>query len=128
MIAGTGIDLVEVGRIIQELEKHGKSFVKKIFTKAEIEYCEQKTNIAIRAQHYAGRFAAKEAFFKAIGTGWRGGIHWNDVEVINDQLGKPGLNLNGKAVEIIEKMEVNSIHISISHTKNTAIAIVILEN
>jgi len=127
MLIGIGIDLVEVERMKNELLKHEDSFIKKIFTEKEIDYCEQKANIAIRAQHYAGRFAAKEAFFKAIGTGWRNGIRWGDVEVVNDELGKPNFNLQRKAKEVVETMNVSTIHISISHTKNIATANVILE-
>lgn len=128
MIVGTGIDLIEVSRMETALQKKDNGLIKKIFTKLEIDYCKRKANVAIQSQHYAGRFAAKESFFKAIGTGWRGGIHWKDVEVVNDEFGKPDLALKGKAKEIVKKMNVNAIHLSISHTKKTATAIVILEN
>lgn len=123
MILGQGIDIIEVNRIQKAIEK-SKSFKEKIFTANEINYCESKNN---KFQAYSVRFAAKEAFFKAIGTGWAKGMKWTDVEVYNNDEGKPFLKLHGIALEISEKNNVCNIHLSLSHIKDTAIASVILE-
>ncbi len=122
MIIGIGTDIAEVARIAKSIEN--KSFKGKVFSKNEITYCEAKAN---KAESFAARFAAKEAFFKALGTGWRGGMAFNEVEVLNDELGKPTLNVFGKTFEIIEEKKIKTIHVSLSHTKETAIAMVILE-
>lgn len=122
MIIGIGTDLADVERIAQSIEKAG--FKEKIFSKNEIIYCESKAN---KAESYAARFAAKEALFKALGTGWRGGMAFNEVEVVNDELGKPSIQLIGETAKIIEKRNIKSIHVSLSHIKKTAIATVMLE-
>ena len=122
MIIGLGTDLVEVERMAKSIETTG--FREKIFSPGEIVYCESKIN---KAERYAARFAAKEAFFKALGTGWRGAMGFNEVEVINDELGKPSINLLGGAKKIISERKINTIHLSISHTRYIATATVILE-
>lgn len=122
MIIGIGTDIVEVARIAKSIEKI--AFRVKVFSKIEITYCETKKN---KAESYAARFAAKEAFFKALGTGWRGGMAFNEVEIKNDKLGKPTLNITGKTAKIIKKINIKTIHVSLSHTKETAIAMVVLE-
>ena len=122
MIIGIGTDIVEVARIAKSIEK--TSFKEKIFSKIEIIYCETKKN---KAESFAARFAAKEAFFKALGTGWRGGMAFNEVEIKNDELGKPTLNVLGKTAKIIAKNKIKTIHVSLSHTKETAMAMVVLE-
>jgi holo-[acyl-carrier protein] synthase len=127
MIFGIGIDIIEIDRIKAELEKHEDRFCKMVFTEDEIKYCENATNLDVRAQHFAGRFAGKEAFFKAIGTGWRGGIGWKDVEIVNDKLGKPSLILKNKSHKAIEREKIANIQLSISHSKNYATAVVVLE-
>jgi len=127
MIIGTGIDIVRVKRIAKLISEKKRSFIKKLFTQKEIDYCEEGPNIAISSQHYAGRFAAKEAFLKALGTGWRNGISWQDVEIINDKKGKPILTLHGKAKKILQKNNIRNINLSISHTRSDAVAMVILE-
>lgn len=127
MITGTGIDIVRVKRITKLISEKQKSFTAKLFTQKEIDYCEEGTNIKISAQHYAGRFAAKEAFLKALGTGWRNGISWQDVEIVNDDYGKPVLKLYKKAKTILKKNNINNIHLSIAHTRKDAVAMVILE-
>lgn len=124
MIFGIGIDIIEVSRMDKQISGDGSSFQKRIFTEHEINYCETKKN---KAQHYAARFSAKEAFFKAIGTGWRNGLTWQEIEIINDDLGKPVIVLHGKAKEFIEKNLIKNIHLSLSHVKETAVAVVILE-
>lgn len=125
MILGTGLDLAEVGRIRAAIERYGRRFVERIFTPAEIAYVERKVN---RFERYAGRFAAKEAGMKAIGTGWRRGVRWRDFEVANLPSGKPTLLLHGEAARISEQMGVTSISVSITHTAQVGVAFVILES
>jgi holo-[acyl-carrier protein] synthase len=122
MIIGIGTDLAEVHRIAKSIEKDG--FKEKVFSKAEISYCEAKTH---KAENFAARFAAKEAFFKALGTGWRGGMAFNEVELVNDELGKPTLNIVGQTAEIIKEKNIKMIHVSLSHIKDLAMATVVLE-
>ncbi len=122
MIFGIGIDNIEVDRVRKQLEKN--RFKEKIFSPAEIEYCDNRKNFAER---YAARFAAKEAFLKAIGTGWRGGLAFNEIEVLNDKLGKPVLKLYGKVKAFVEENGLENIHVSLTHLKNYASAIVIIE-
>lgn len=122
MILGIGTDIVEVARIAKSIETI--EFREKIFSAIEIAYCETKTH---KAESYAARFAAKEAFFKALGTGWRGGMAFNEVEISNDTLGKPWLRVLGKTAEILAEKNIEKMHVSLSHTKATAIAMVILE-
>ena len=124
LIFGIGIDIIEVARMEKQISDGGSSFQKRIFTENEITYCEQKRN---KAQHYAARFSAKEAFFKAIGTGWRNGLTWKEIEVLNDDLGKPNIFLHGKTKQFIEDNHIKNIHLSLSHLKETAVAVVILE-
>ncbi len=123
MIIGLGTDIAEVERIAKSIENI--AFKEKVFSKTEIAYCETKTN---KAENYAARFAAKEAFFKALGTGWRGAMAFNEVEVVNDELGKPTINLLGEAINILKERNITIIHISLSHTKTMAMATVILES
>ncbi len=123
MIIGVGTDIIEVDRIERLLSKQ-KKFKERIFTPGEIEYCEHKIN---KAQNYAARFAVKEALLKAIGTGWREGVAFKEIEIVNNEKGKPGLILSGTAKTITEKMGVMNIQVSISHLKDLAIGIVILE-
>ena len=101
-------------------------FGERVFTPAEREYCDAKGVAA--AQSYAGRFAAKEAFLKALKTGWRGKITWRDIEVINDTDGVPSLNISGEAAAMLSDIGAVSIHLSISHTSEHAVAHVILES
>ena len=124
MILGTGVDLAEVGRIRSAIERYGDRFVQRIYTAAEIAYVERKAN---RFERYAGRFAAKEAGMKAIGTGWKRGVRWQDFEVSNLPSGRPTLRLHGVAAQLAEKMGVKSISLSITHTAEMGMAQVILE-
>ena len=124
MILGTGIDVTETARIEQALARHGTRFCRRIYTPGEIRYCERFKN---RAERYAARFAAKEAAFKALGTGWRGGIQWVDAEVSHQRSGKPDLVLHGVASETANRLGVTRISLSMSHGEQFAIAIVILE-
>jgi holo-[acyl-carrier protein] synthase len=123
MIYGIGTDMIETARVKKSMETIG-GFREKIFGEAEIGYCESKAN---KYEHYAGRFAAKEAFMKAIGTGWRNGIAFREIEIVNDGLGKPGLKLSGKALGFTRDNGIGRSQISISHIKDMATAIVVLE-
>jgi holo-[acyl-carrier protein] synthase len=126
MIVGTGVDLCEVERIEKALAAtHGARLRERVYTAAEIAYSERKAN---RFERYAARFAAKEAGMKALGTGWRGGIGWRDLEVANLPSGRPTLRLHGKAAEIAERLGVRNISLSITHTAQQAMALVILES
>lgn len=124
MILGTGVDLAEVGRIREAIERHGERFIQRIYTEAEVAYVERKAN---RFERYAGRFAAKEAGMKAIGTGWKRGVRWQDFEVANLASGRPTLRLHGEAARIAEAMGVKTISLSITHTAELGMAHVILE-
>jgi len=123
LIFGIGTDIIEVDRIHKVMERD-IGFRDKIFTGHEVEYCESKRH---KYQHYAARFSAKEAFLKAIGTGWRFGIRFADIEVTHDELGKPEINVYGKAKEWCEQESVSKIHVSLSHLKEMATAVVIVE-
>ena len=124
MIVGTGIDIAEVPRIREVIERHGERFLKRIFTEGEIQYCESKAN---RVERYAARFAAKEAGMKAIGTGWNHGVRWRDLEVARKPGGRPTLVLHGKAAEFAAKLGATNIALSLTHTTEQAFAQVILE-
>lgn len=123
MIIGTGIDIIEVERVAVKLSKEN-GFRELVFSQKEIDYCETKTN---KYEHYAARFAAKEAFLKAAGTGWASGTAFNEIEISNDEEGKPVLNLLGGTASLITSLEINKITVSLSHIKTMATAIVILE-
>ena len=125
MIVGTGVDLCEVGRLREAMERHGDRFKQRIFTDREIAYSERKANLYER---YAARFAAKEAGMKALGTGWRGGIGWRDFEVTNLSSGRPTLAFHGKAGEIANRLGVRNVALSLTHTRDQAMAMVILED
>ena len=124
MILGTGIDIAEVERIREAAERHGQRFIGRIFTPAEIAYVESKAN---RFERYAARFAAKEAAMKAIGTGWRRGVRWQDFEVTNLRSGRPTLVLHGVAAAIAGNLGVKAISLSLTHTASQGMAVVILE-
>jgi len=123
MIKGIGVDMVEIGRV-RKLIEHDRGFAARIFTAREIAYCESKFS---KAQHYAARFTAKEAFFKALGTGFRDGMGWQDVEVENDSLGKPQLRLAAVALEQFKKRKLRKALLSLSHTRDMAVALVVIE-
>ena len=114
-----GIDLVDFGKIEELLQNHGERFLKRVFTQAEQDSAEKSRN---RVEKLAGRFAAKEAVLKLVGTGWRGKIAWTDIEVINNELGEPKVNITGEVKAIAEKLGISQISISITHTANFAIA------
>jgi holo-[acyl-carrier protein] synthase len=121
---GVGIDVIEVSRIQKEISKEDGGFKTKVFTQGEINYCETQST---KAQNYAARFAAKEAFFKAMGTGWSNGYAWAEVEVARDSAGKPYIITHGKVKEFLKQNRISNVHVSLSHVKETATAIVSLE-
>ena len=121
MILGIGTDIVLVARIEEALEKYGERFVRRIFTDEERRYCEAQKH---KFQHYAARFAAKEAFSKAIGTGITGDMTWTSVEVVKIRTGEPFLRVHGK---IAEKYGDCTLHVSLSHTSESALAMVAIE-
>ncbi|HEY7679990.1 MAG TPA: holo-ACP synthase [Terriglobia bacterium] len=124
MIVGIGVDIAEVARLRQAIERHGERFLHRVFTPLEISYCQRHRN---RYDRFAARFAAKEAAMKALGTGWRRGISWRDLEVINAPSGKPSLNLTGRAQEIFRSLGGTRVLLSLTHTDDYALAQVIIE-
>ena len=118
-VIGIGTDIVECLRIAQMIERHGELFLHRVFTLREIEYCSARR---AATQHYAGRWAAKEAVLKALGTGWVRGISWRDVEVHNEPGGKPLIRLSGGAREACERRGIAEMLISISHCRSHATA------
>ncbi len=125
MIVGTGIDIAEVPRIAESIEKFGERFLNRIFTDGERRYCDSKAN---KHERYAARFAAKEAGMKAIGTGWNHGVRWRDVEVVRMAGARPTIQFHGKAAEFAAKLGTRNVSLSLTHTKDHAIAQVILES
>jgi holo-[acyl-carrier protein] synthase len=124
MIVGLGVDITEVDRIAAAIERHGRAFLNRIFTASEIAYCEKHRD---RAERFAGRFAAKEAAMKALGTGWARGVRWVDIEVAREASGKPTLKLAGASRAIADGLGVKNIALTITHTGNMALALVIFE-
>ena len=125
MIVGLGVDVAEVSRIEAAIERRGRAFIERVFTPSEIAYCEKHRN---RAERFAGRFAAKEAAMKALGTGWARGVRWVDIEVLREPTGKPTLNLMGQTRAIADYLGVRSISLSITHSGDMALAQVIFED
>lgn len=124
MILGIGTDIFEVARLKRTMEKD-PSFIESVFTQTEINYCHPRKR---KEQNYAARYAAKEALMKALGTGWRDGIKFTDIEIENNKLGKPEMFLTGIAKRVADKLGVKSIHLSMSHTNEIANAFVIINN
>jgi holo-[acyl-carrier protein] synthase len=120
MLAGIGVDIVDIARIEAAINRHGRQFINRVFTKAEIKYCSSRHR---PAQNYAARFAAKEAVFKILRTGLSGGIRWTDVEIINDPAGCPSARLRRAARDTAQRLHITKIHLSISHTHSLSIAI-----
>ena len=125
MIVGIGIDVAEVKRIRAVIESQGERFLRRVFTLDEVAYCEQFKN---KYERYAGRFAAKDAGMKALGTGWSRGVRWVDVEVVRQRGGRPTLELKGEARKIADGLGVKHVALSITHTVEQAIAQVIFES
>ena len=118
-VLGIGTDIVECLRIAQMIERHAEQFIARVYTQKEIEYCSVRK---AATQHYSGRWAAKEAVLKALGTGWARGITWRDIEVLNDGDGQPGIHLTGGALEYSQKKGISRVLISISHCRSHATA------
>ena len=123
MIFGAGTDIIEVQRVEDKLVRTG-SLKTKLFTPTEIAYCDSKHRPAL---HYAARFAAKESFLKALGTGWSGGLKFSEIEVVNNAQGKPELFVHGKVKEFCEAHGVGAMEVSLTHIKDVASAVVVLE-
>jgi len=125
LIVGLGVDIAEVERVREAIERHGETLLRRVFTAKEREYCERFKN---KFERYAGRFAAKEAAMKALGTGWSRGVRWVDIEVAREKSGRPTLKLSGEAEQIAKRLGVNGIALSITHTATQALAQVIFES
>jgi holo-[acyl-carrier protein] synthase len=121
MIIGIGTDIIEVERVARAIER--EAFLRRIYSEREIAYCSRHTG----KESFAVRFAAKEAFFKALGTGWRGPMAWAEVEIINDDLGKPSVILSGGAQDALDAVGGTHVHVTLSHIKTQAVAFVIIE-
>ena len=124
MILGTGVDIAEVPRIRESIERFGERFLRRIYTDGEIQYCEAN---APRFESYAARFAAKEAGMKALGTGWNHGVRWRDIEVVRPKGQRPTIQFHGQAAAIAERLGTKNIALSLTHTTEEALAHVILE-
>lgn len=123
MVTGVGIDLVEVDRMMTSMKKES-GFREMVFSPAEIAYCQPKTN---SFEHYAARYAAKEAFFKALGSGWMDGTAFNEVEILNNEKGKPEIHFLGLTATTIGEIGIKNIQVSLTHIKTMASAVVIIE-
>jgi holo-[acyl-carrier protein] synthase len=124
MIVGSGIDMVEIGRIQQSMDRHGKRFLDRVYTAAEQAYCLRKRN---SAESFAARFAAKEAGAKALGTGISYGVSWLEIEVVREPSGRPTLRFHGRAAQIATGLGVARAALSITHTADLAMASVVIE-
>jgi holo-[acyl-carrier protein] synthase len=118
-IIGIGTDITECLRIARMIERHGELFINRVYTPDEITYCQSRRQ---STQHFTGRWAAKEAILKALGTGWRRGISWRDMEIRNDASGKPVVAVRGGVKEIVEQLGATKLLVSISHCRTHATA------
>jgi len=125
LIVGLGVDIAEVDRVKAAIERRGEPFLRRVYTPREIAYCERFKN---KFERYAGRFAAKEAAMKALGTGWRSGVRWVDLEVVREKSGRPTMTLSGEAGKIAKRLGVKHISLSITHTETQALAQIIFES
>ncbi len=125
MVVGVGTDLIEIARIEQSIARFGERFLARVFTPAEIAYCQRKKNAA---ESFAARFAAKEAGAKALGTGISQGVSWLELEVTREPSGKPTLTLHGRAAARASELGVTHISISLTHSRDTSLAVVIMES
>jgi holo-[acyl-carrier protein] synthase len=121
-IIGIGTDITECLRIAKMIERHGDLFINRVYTPHEINYCRRRKQVT---EHFAGRWAAKEAVLKALGTGWRRGISWRDIEIVNEPGGRPSVRIHGGAKSVVEQLGITSVQITISHchTHATAFAV-----
>ncbi|HAU38447.1 MAG TPA: holo-[acyl-carrier-protein] synthase [Phycisphaerales bacterium] len=118
-VIGQGIDMVECARLDEIIARHGERFLQRVFTETELAYCRGKKR---EIEHLAGRFAAKEAVLKVLGTGWRNGINWTDIEIRNEPSGQPRVRLSGRCLEIADEMALTKVLVSISHISTHAVA------
>jgi holo-[acyl-carrier protein] synthase len=125
MVLGLGTDMIEIKRLQESIDRFGDRFVERIFTAGEIAYCMRKKNAA---ESFAARFAAKEAAAKALGTGISHGVSWKEFEVIREVSGRPTLRLSGRAAELAEAMGVRRIQLSLTHSRELALAVVVAED
>jgi len=123
MITGLGLDVIETERVAEKIQKE-QGFRELVFAAEEIDYCEPKAH---KFEHYAARFAAKEAFFKALGTGWTEGTAFNEILILGDEQGKPVISLKGQTAETLRHLDLSKIRLSLSHLKTIAAAVVIIE-
>ena len=123
MVTGVGVDMIETERVEAKIAKES-GFREMVFSKNEIMYCEAKAH---KYEHYAARFAAKEAFFKALGTGWKNGTAFNEIEITNEESGKPEIILLGETAKTINALAIGKISVSLSHLKSVAAAVVVIE-
>lgn len=121
-IVGIGTDITECLRIARMIERHGELFIGRIYTPQEVKYCQSRKQAT---QHFTGRWAAKEAILKALGTGWRRGISWRDMEIFNEPDGKPVVRVRGGVKELVEQLGIQEIQVTISHCRTHATAFVI---
>jgi holo-[acyl-carrier protein] synthase len=121
-IIGIGTDITECLRIARMIERHGELFIGRVYTPEEIKYCQSRKQAT---QHFTGRWAAKEAILKAIGTGWRRGISWRDMEIRNEPGGKPVVAVRGGVKDVVEQLGIAEIQVSISHCRSHASAFAI---
>lgn len=125
MIVGSGIDLIEIARIHDSVERFGQRFLDRVFTAGEQAYCQSKRKAA---ESFAARFAAKEAAAKALGTGISQGVSWREIEVVRAASGKPGLQFHGRAAQIAERLGATNATVSLTHSSDMAMASVVLED
>jgi holo-[acyl-carrier protein] synthase len=118
-LIGLGTDITECLRIARMIERHGELFINRVYTPEEIKYCQSRKQAT---QHYTGRWAAKEAILKALGTGWRKGISWRDIEIRNEPSGRPVVAIRGGVKEAVEQLGIAEIHVTISHCRSHATA------
>jgi len=124
MILGIGVDIIEPGRIAESIERHGERFLERTFTDREIAYCKGRKRAV---EHYAARWAAKEAVAKALGTGFDRSVGWKDIEVVKEDTGATTVVLHGDAKTVAKRLGVGKIHLSLSHTEQSAAAMVVIE-
>jgi holo-[acyl-carrier protein] synthase len=117
-IVGIGTDIVECLRIGRMIERHGELFLRRVYTDHEIRYCQERRRAV---EHFAGRWAAKEAILKSLGSGWRRGLDWTDIEIRNDNEGKPQVHLGGAVRDLALELRIQNIHVSISHCRAYAV-------
>jgi holo-[acyl-carrier protein] synthase len=125
MVVGVGTDLIEIARVAQSIERFGERFLVRVFTPSEIAYCQRKKNAA---ESFAARFAAKEAGAKALGTGISRGVGWLELEVGREPGGRPLLQLSGRAAERAHEMGVRKVSLSLTHSRDVALAVVVMED